>query len=178
MSESDNKSQQDNSQNQPPIQADDQTSHEQTNGLADEITQKLTDALTNAIAKDGITAGANEVIEALQQNMINGDPDEHDDHDFDPLDDYDAEEKAAEADEDRLAAAEDKEETDEEPDDSSPDYNRWSQDQQTEDEAIANGVSPDSPDGWADLDPDWETGRDQTDDNADNDDEDHGDDKR
>lgn len=174
MSKSDNKSQQDNSQNQPPIQAD-----EQTNDLADEITQKLTNVLTSAIAKDGITNGANEVIEALKQNMINGDSNEHDDHDFDPLDDYDAEEKAAEADEDRLAAAEDKEEANEEPDDSSPDYNRWSQDQQTEDEAMANGVSPDSPDGWAgaDLNPNWETGRDQTDDNADNDDEDNGDDK-
>ena len=171
MSKSDNKSQQNNSQNQPPIQADNQTSHEQTNGLADEITQQLTDVLKKAIAKDGITAGANEVLEALQQNMINTDPDETDDHDFDPLDDYDAEEKAAEADEDRLAAAEDNEEVAEEPDDSSPDYNKWSQDQQTEDEAIANGLPPDSPDGWAgaDLNPNWETGRDQ--DSDDNDDD-------
>lgn len=95
-----------------------------------------------------------------------------DDPNFAPLDDYDAEEKSDEADEDRLAREEEREEADEEPDDDSPDYNRWSQDQQTEDEAMANGV--DSPGGWAgaDLDPDWETGHDQTDDNGNDNDDD------
>lgn len=131
--------------------------------IAAYISRELSKAATRGIA-DRLA----QATDALKQTPDTTTPEESDDCDFAPLDDYDAEEKANEAEEDRLAAAEDKEEAAEEPDDDSPDYSKWSQDQQTEDEAMGTGASPDSPDGWAgaDLDPDWETGHEQDDDNS------------
>lgn len=127
-----------------------------------EITAYINRVLSKAATR-GIADGLAQAAEDIKQMPDFAAPEESDDRDFAPLEDYDAEEKAEEADEDRLAAAEDKEEAADEPDDDSPDYSKWSQDQQTEDEAMGTGVSPDSPDGWAgaDLDPDWETGHDQ-----------------
>ncbi|WP_195486724.1 hypothetical protein [Lacticaseibacillus paracasei] len=189
MSNPDSKNQSNKNHNSSLTKTEQQAIDAKISDISSYISQEFSKAATR-----GIASGFSQVTEAMKQSpdntthktddhdfdpLANHELDPLDDHNFAPLGDYDAEEKTDEADEDRLAQAEEREEAGEEPDDSSPDYNRWSQDQQTEDEAIANGVSPDSPDGWAgaDLDPDWETGRDQTDDNADNDDEDNCDDK-
>ena len=166
-----------NDQNSSLTEAEKQAVQQAIDKAMPDITAKILDefdaAFKRSISDD--PAKGNSIITNKQLD-INIDAD---DPNFAPLDDYDAEEKSAEADEDRLAREEEREEAGEEPDDDSPDYNRWSQDQQTEDEAMANGV--DSLGGWAgaDLDPDWETGRDQTDDddNTANDDEDNGDDQ-